>query len=110
MTTVDHDRAWALALGAVAPAQLSDNVLVEVGLVDAFATIPTPLGDVFVAWNGRGVSAADLALDAASFARAHEARCPCAWSGRSGVASRATGGHPCRSTCAATPTSSRRSG
>jgi len=74
MTTVDHDRAWALALGAVAPAQLSDNVLIEVGLVDAFATIPTALGDVFVAWNGRGVSAADLAGDATAFARAHEAR------------------------------------
>lgn len=43
-------------LRAEAPASVGYGALVETGLADRYATIETPLGDVFVAWNGRGVS------------------------------------------------------
>ena len=43
-------------LRAEAPATLGYGVLVETGLADRYATIETALGQVFVAWNGRGVS------------------------------------------------------
>ena len=74
MTTPDFDRAWALALRAVAPATLPDQVLIDVGLVDAFAPMESPLGRLWVAWNGRGVAAVEAAPDAATFADQHAAR------------------------------------
>ena len=43
-------------LRATAPATVGYGALVEAGLADRYATIETPLGPVFVAWNGRGVS------------------------------------------------------
>lgn len=57
------------SLRATAPAHLPDRTLVEVGLADAFASMPGPLGPLFVAWNGRGVSMVDLAGDPDAFAR-----------------------------------------
>lgn len=48
-------------LRAAAPASLATSTLLSVGLADAYATMPSPLGDVFVAWNGRGVSAVSAA-------------------------------------------------
>ncbi|MCI0345152.1 MAG: methylated-DNA--[protein]-cysteine S-methyltransferase [Chloroflexi bacterium] len=39
-----------------APAGLRPAILVAVGLADRYAPIPTPLGQLNVAWNGRGVS------------------------------------------------------
>lgn len=43
-------------LGAVAPRSVADGALVRIGLADAYATVDSPLGDVAVAWNGRGIS------------------------------------------------------
>jgi O-6-methylguanine DNA methyltransferase len=51
------DRLDELArLEEPAPEALRPNVLVAVGLADDYAPIPTPLGELHVAWNGRGVS------------------------------------------------------
>ena len=43
-------------LRTTAPASVGYGALVETGLADRYASIGTPLGPVFVAWNGRGVS------------------------------------------------------
>ena len=43
-------------LRALAPASVGFGALVEAGLADRYEPIDTPLGPVFVAWNGRGVS------------------------------------------------------
>ena len=52
----------ALASLAVrAPATLAPATLVAVGLADEYTTMESPIGPVFVAWNGRGVSAVDAA-------------------------------------------------
>ena len=51
------------SLTATAPASLRPTVLVETGLADRFATIDSPLGPLFVAWNGRGVALVDTATD-----------------------------------------------
>jgi O-6-methylguanine DNA methyltransferase len=54
-------------LGAVkAPSGFADRVLAQVGLADSYGRFETVLGDVFVAWNPLGVSAA------ARFASAEE--------------------------------------
>lgn len=53
------DEALAASLAALrttAPAIVGYGALVEAGLADRYAPIETPLGTVFVAWNGRGVS------------------------------------------------------
>ena len=53
------DESLAAALGdlrAMAPRSVGFGALVEAGLADHYASIETPLGPVFVAWNGRGVS------------------------------------------------------
>lgn len=44
-----------------APAGMVENVLHAVGLADEFARWPSPVGDVFVAWNPRGISRLTLA-------------------------------------------------
>lgn len=61
-------------LRAPAPEHLADAVLVEVGLADRVAPLESPLGTLWVAWNGRGVSAVDLAEGEAEAAARHEAR------------------------------------
>ena len=43
-------------LRVAAPVTVGLGALVEVGLADRYASIDSPLGPVFVAWNGRGVS------------------------------------------------------
>ena len=43
-------------LRATAPPSVGFGALVEAGLADRYASIDTPLGPVFVAFNGRGVS------------------------------------------------------
>jgi O-6-methylguanine DNA methyltransferase len=66
----DADRGIEAALAGLAthaPATLAPAVLVEVGLADAWATLPSPLGEILVAWNGRGVSAISLPVDPAAF-------------------------------------------
>ncbi|MEO5703827.1 MAG: methylated-DNA--[protein]-cysteine S-methyltransferase [Candidatus Limnocylindrales bacterium] len=54
-------------LRVAAPASVGYGALVEAGLADRYATIETPLGLVFVAWNGRGVSWVTPASDRGDF-------------------------------------------
>jgi O-6-methylguanine DNA methyltransferase len=56
-------------LRVAAPPSVSDGALVAAGLADHYAPIETPLGEAFVAWNGRGVSWVGLAGDPARFER-----------------------------------------
>lgn len=70
------DRAGALAwLAEPAPAGLADEVLVAVGVADRMAPIESPVGTLWVAWNGRGVSEVELANDGPDAVARHEARC-----------------------------------
>jgi O-6-methylguanine DNA methyltransferase len=55
-------------LGAVkAPAGFADRVLAQVGMADSYARFETVLGDVYVAWNRLGVSAAARFVSAEEF-------------------------------------------
>lgn len=54
-------------LGVAAPPSLTARTLVAVGLADEYAVMATPIGPVFIAWNGRGVSAVDVAPSDAAF-------------------------------------------
>jgi len=67
------ERAILTSLAAPAPAHLADDVLVEVGLADRLAPLGTAIGILWVAWNGRGVAAVDLAEDGPAAAARHEA-------------------------------------
>jgi O-6-methylguanine DNA methyltransferase len=58
-------------LGATAPSTLRPSVLAEVGLIDRYDRIGSPLGELVVAWNGRGVSAVDIAGDDGAFEARH---------------------------------------
>jgi O-6-methylguanine DNA methyltransferase len=49
-------------------------VLAIVGLVDRYARIDSPIGELVVAWNGLGVSTVEAATNDAAFAAAHTAR------------------------------------
>ncbi|MBF8289995.1 MAG: Methylated-DNA--[protein]-cysteine S-methyltransferase [Chloroflexi bacterium] len=55
-------------LAAPAPAGVGTGALVAVGLADQYAELPSPLGPVLVAWNGRGISWVDRAADRPGFA------------------------------------------
>jgi O-6-methylguanine DNA methyltransferase len=57
-----------------APAHVAPTILARAGLADRYITHPSPLGPVFVAFTGRGVSLVDLAGDAARFEAAYRAR------------------------------------
>jgi O-6-methylguanine DNA methyltransferase len=54
-------------LRAAAPRTVGAGALVETGLADRYATIDSPPGPAFVAWNGRGVSWVGMAQDGAAF-------------------------------------------
>jgi O-6-methylguanine DNA methyltransferase len=54
-------------LAAAAPPTLLPNTLVAAGLADEYSSLATAIGDVWVAWNGRGVSALTTADDAKAF-------------------------------------------
>jgi O-6-methylguanine DNA methyltransferase len=58
-----------------APAAILPTVLEHTGLADAYASLPTPIGPVFVAYNDYGVSAVMRALSEADFERAFRRRC-----------------------------------
>lgn len=67
-TVAIADVEAALAdLAVEAPPALAPATLVAVGLGDAYARLDSPIGPVFVAWNGRGVSAVEAAGDAEAF-------------------------------------------
>ncbi len=55
-------------LAVRAPATLETAALVAVGLADRYAELPSPLGQIVVAWNGRGISWVDRAADLDGFA------------------------------------------
>jgi O-6-methylguanine DNA methyltransferase len=75
MTTTDRDVEEAMAgLLTTAPASLAPAVLADVGLVDRYARIDSPIGPLVVAWNGLGVSAVEAAPDDATFEASHQAR------------------------------------
>jgi O-6-methylguanine DNA methyltransferase len=61
-------------LKLAAPDRLDTDVLVEVGLADRFATVDSPIGRLYVAWNGRGVSAVSQARNDVAFATEHSKR------------------------------------
>jgi O-6-methylguanine DNA methyltransferase len=61
-------------LAEPAPAQLAHRTLVAVGLADDYAIIESPLGPLHVAWNGRGVSTVEKAVDDRAFELAFLAR------------------------------------
>ncbi|TAK01758.1 MAG: methylated-DNA--[protein]-cysteine S-methyltransferase [Chloroflexota bacterium] len=66
--TPDAGLEGALAdLVVQAPATLATATLVAIGLEDRYAELPSPLGSIVVAWNGRGVSAVDRAVDLEAF-------------------------------------------
>jgi O-6-methylguanine DNA methyltransferase len=55
-------------LGEVkAPTGFGERVLIQVGMADSYARFETVLGDVYVAWNRLGVSAAARSASAAQF-------------------------------------------
>ncbi len=58
-------------LATTAPRTLRESVLVEVGLVDRYDRVESPLGPLVVAWNGRGVTAVDIAGDDGAFEARH---------------------------------------
>lgn len=70
----DDEPGGLAALAAPAPAGLADDVLVEVGLADRMAPLPSPIGTLWIAWNGRGVAEVELADDGAEAMARHEAR------------------------------------
>src|SRR5579884_938738 len=62
------------ALGDVpAPGTLRTGVLRRLGLGDAYAALPAPIGTVYVSYNERGVSFVTRAADGESFERAFRA-------------------------------------
>lgn len=75
MTT--NDRAIESALGGLAlaaPRELVPSVLAEVGLADRYATVDSPIGPLYVAWNGLGVSTVEQAGDDERFELHHRQR------------------------------------
>ena len=76
-TPIQTDAAMEAALRdprATAPPRVSFGALVEAGLADHYAPIATPLGQVFVAWNGRGVSWVAAGDDGETFERTFRAK------------------------------------
>lgn len=70
----DHRPGLLADLRVPAPARLADRVLAEVGLADLFAPIESPIGRLWIAWNGRGVAAVEAAGSATEFQERHVAR------------------------------------
>jgi len=69
-TLSDETPGGLAAIAGAAPGSLTDDILVEVGLVDRMAPWPSAIGTLWIAWNGRGVAEVDLAADgAAAFTR-----------------------------------------
>ena len=71
------DETLARMLGSLdlpAPGGLAQGALVRTGLADEWAELPSPLGPIAVAWNGRGISWIDRAEDPEAFAERFAAR------------------------------------
>lgn len=75
LSPLGDDRPGALsALRVPAPPGVAQRVMAEVGLHDLFAPIESPIGRLWVAWNGRGVAGVEAAPSAEAFAARHAAR------------------------------------
>jgi len=72
-TPTDPMDAALGSLAVTAPSTLKAAVLVEVGLLDRYARIDSPIGPLTVAWNGLGVSLVDHEPDDAAFETRHAA-------------------------------------
>ena len=73
--SIDPTTEAALAgLREAAPAGLTHSTLVAVGLADDYAVISSPVGDLRVVWNGRGVSEVSGETDDATFEARFHAR------------------------------------
>jgi O-6-methylguanine DNA methyltransferase len=73
--TLSDDDPGALAmLAEPAPPHVADDVLVEVGLVDRMAPFESPIGTLWIAWNGRGVAEVELDDDGPAVVARHQAR------------------------------------
>jgi len=57
-----------------APAHVTEAILVETGLADRMAPVDSPLGTLWVAWNGLGVSEVELAESGPEAVARHEER------------------------------------
>ena len=72
---IDPTTEAALAgLREAAPAGLTHSTLVAVGLADDYAVISSPVGDLRVVWNGRGVSEVSGETDDETFEAHFHAR------------------------------------
>jgi O-6-methylguanine DNA methyltransferase len=60
-------------LSVGAPPGLASATLREVGLADGYTTLESQVGELFVAWNGRGISGIGLAGNPAGFESRHRA-------------------------------------
>lgn len=73
MTSTIDDRVTASieaslhSLVATAPPTLVEDTLIAIGLADEYAAIATPIGPMWVAWNGLGVSLISGVADATAF-------------------------------------------
>ena len=75
LASLTDDRPGMLArLRTPAPTGIAERVLAEVGLHDLYASIESPIGRLWVAWNGRGIAAVESAPSAEAFAARHAAR------------------------------------
>ena len=63
LEATDREATALAKLALAAPSTLRTDVLVEVGLVDRYGRIDSPLGPLVVAWPRRGVTAVDNAGD-----------------------------------------------
>ena len=54
-------------LTETAPSSLAHSALVAVGLADDYTVLDSPIGPLWIAWNGRGVAAVESAPDDRSF-------------------------------------------
>ena len=73
-TNIDDAPGGLASLAVAAPANLADEILVETGLADRMAPVASPVGPLWIAWNGRGISEVELAEDGAAAVARHEAR------------------------------------
>ena len=71
LDATDIESAALADLVLPAPSTLRASVLVEVGLADRYGYVDSPLGQLVVAWNGRGVTTVDLAGEDGAFEAGH---------------------------------------
>jgi O-6-methylguanine DNA methyltransferase len=57
-----------------APHGFAHSILARAGLADSYVRTDSPLGEIFVAWNTRGISHVALAKSASAFEKAFERR------------------------------------